>query len=184
MKMLVAYACLFLRRKSCWRKIIIGATQQARRDSAQNDAEQQRIAKEANGGAPAAAAGPAPAPAAPMNPGLAATLKNMWPACRADFASAVVATTTRTRPKSFALEQPHAGGAGNEGLPPSVKKLADDLTAAVTDKKKLAWPQQQKLAQDVHALFNSAHLTAAQQQKLPATCRKSSRTPMRRWMMP
>ena len=36
----------------------------------------------------------------------------------------------------------------------------------MTGQKKLAAAQQKKLAQAIHALFNSAHLTAAQQQAL------------------
>ena len=50
-------------------------------------------------------------------------------------------------------------------LPASIAKLADDLTTAIAGKEKLRAPQQ-KLAQFVHAIFNSSHLTAAQQKMI------------------
>ncbi len=46
-----------------------------------------------------------------------------------------------------------------------VTKLAEDLAAAVSGNKKLQ-AQQQKLAQFCHAIFNSSHLSAAQQQSV------------------
>jgi hypothetical protein len=49
--------------------------------------------------------------------------------------------------------------------PASISKLADDLTAAIAGKEKLRAPQP-KLAQFVHAIFNSSHLTTAQQQMI------------------
>ena len=47
----------------------------------------------------------------------------------------------------------------------SIAKLADDLATAIAGKEKLRAPQQ-TLAQYIHAIFNSAHLTAAQQQMI------------------
>jgi hypothetical protein len=44
-------------------------------------------------------------------------------------------------------------------------KLAEDLAAVVSGNKKLQ-AQQQKLAQFSHAIFNSSHLSAAQQQSV------------------
>jgi hypothetical protein len=47
----------------------------------------------------------------------------------------------------------------------SISKLADDLATAIAGKEKLRAPQP-KLAQYVHAIFNSSHLTTAQQQMI------------------
>ena len=56
--------------------------------------------------------------------------------------------------------------------PDAVKKLADDLQTAVSGRKKLVAAQQLKLAREVHALFNSAHLTATQQDTLVTDVQK------------
>ena len=45
----------------------------------------------------------------------------------------------------------------------SVKELARDLMTAMAGNKKLQ-PRQQQLAREIHAIFNSSHLTATQQQ--------------------
>lgn len=171
MKILVAYACLFLTAGNLLAQNYYRATQQARRDSAQNDAEQQRIAKEANGGAAAEPGAPTHAPAAPINPALAATLKNVA-SLQGDFAGAVAATNADAALKVSLLNDLTQAAQGTKASASSVKKLADDVLAAVTGRKKLVLAQQKKLAQDVHALFNSAHLTDAQQQKLPAEVQK------------
>jgi hypothetical protein len=55
-----------------------------------------------------------------------------------------------------------AAAQGTKASPASVSKLAENL-AAVTANKNLQ-AQHQKLAQSVHAIFNSSHLSAAQQQ--------------------
>ena len=54
---------------------------------------------------------------------------------------------------------------GAKPQPESIAKLADDLTTAIAGKEKLRAPQP-TLAQYTHAIFNSAHLTAAQQQMI------------------
>jgi hypothetical protein len=145
------------------------AKQQAVRDSQQNDAEQQRIARESNGGAaPAAAAAPAPATAAPVDPALQATLNNIN-SLQSDFSAAANATANKPDPaQKVALMNnlSHAAQGEKKASADSVKKLADDLLTAMAGKKKLAAVQQTKLAREVHALFNSAHLSPAQQQLL------------------
>ena len=144
------------------------AKQQARRDSAQNDAEQQRIQRAASdpAGAPAASAAAA-APAAPADPALQATLSNVA-GLQSDFAT--LSNFTGDKPevaqKISLLNNLSQAAQGTKASSTSVKKLADDLMAAVAGKKKLAAAQRTKLAREVHALFNSAHLTAAQQQSL------------------
>jgi len=167
MKCFLAGACLLLTAGSVLAQNYYLATQQARRDSKQNDAEQQRIQREANGpaGAPGAAA-PTPGSAAPMDPALQATLKNIA-GLQADFA-AVVATSDKPAPeqKTALLNDLAQAAQGTKASAGSIKRVADDLLTAVAGQKKLAPAQQKLLAQKVHALFNSAHLTAALQEKL------------------
>jgi len=140
------------------------AVQQAKRDSAQNDAEQQRIAGAANGGA--SSAGGTPAPAAPMDPALKATLKNVTD-LQTDLATLVADTDKPgTEQKNALLSDLSAAAQGTKASVDSVKKLAEDLITATTGKTKLAAAQRTKLAREVHALFNSAHLAEAQQQKV------------------
>ena len=52
---------------------------------------------------------------------------------------------------------------GQGGAPEA--KLADDLVKDATGKLK-ADAMQQKLAQDIHAIFNSSHLSPSQQQMI------------------
>jgi hypothetical protein len=145
------------------------AKQQARRDSAQNDAEQQRIAREANGpGGASAAPGAAAASAAPVDPALQATLSNVA-GLKSDFAAVISSTGDKPDPAqkdSLLNNLSQAAQGAKKASANSVKKLADDLLTAVAGNKKLAVAQQTKLAREVHALFNSAHLSAAQQQSL------------------
>jgi len=139
------------------------ATQQARRDSAQNDAEQQRISKE-TGSSPGgpAAGGAAPVP---MDPALQATLKNVS-SLQSDFATAINSTSDSPDPgqKVSLLNDLSQAAQGTKASSASVKKVADDLLKDLSGKKKLTATQQTKLAREVHALFNSSHLTATQQQ--------------------
>ena len=58
---------------------------------------------------------------------------------------------------------------GTKASSASVKKVADDLLKNLSGKKKLTATQQTKLAREVHALFNSSHLTATQQQTVLVT---------------
>jgi hypothetical protein len=53
---------------------------------------------------------------------------------------------------------------GTKATAPSIKKLADDLTTAITGQKQLLLARQTKLAREVHALFNSSHLSPTQLQ--------------------
>lgn len=165
MKCFLASACLLATAGSVLAQNYYLATQQARRDSAQNDVEQQRIQREAGGsaGAPGGAA-PGTAPAAPMSPALQATLKNVA-GLQADFAG-IVAVTDKPGPaqRTALLNDLSQAAQGTNASTASVKRVADDLLTAVAGKNKLAAAQQKQLAQKIHALFNSAHLTAAKQQ--------------------
>jgi len=165
MKTILACACVVMTAGSLLAQNYYMATQQARRDSAQNDAEQQRISKEA-GGSPGAsgAAGAAAAPA-PMDPALQATLKNVS-SLQTDFATAINSTSDTPDPgqKVSLLNDLSQAAQGTKASSTSVKKVADDLLKNLSGKKKLTAAQQTKLAREVHALFNSSHLTATQQQ--------------------
>jgi hypothetical protein len=143
------------------------AKQQAKRDSAQNDAEQQRIQRAAGDPASAAAAsGTAPAPA-PVDPVLQATLNNVS-GLQSDFAALKNSTGDKPDPaqKISLLNNLSQAAQGAKPSSTSVKKLADDLASAVAGNKRLTPAQQTKLAREVHALFNSSHLSAAQQPML------------------
>jgi hypothetical protein len=168
MKTIIACAGVLLTAGSLLAQNYYMATQQARRDSAQNDAEQQRIAKEAGGSSgPSAAGGAAPAAPAPMDPALQATLKNVS-SLQADFAGAINSTGDSPDPsqKIALLNDLSQAAQTTKASSASVKKVADDLLTALSGKKKLTAAQQTKLAREVHALFNSSHLTATQQQGL------------------
>ena len=151
------------------------AKQQAVRDSRQNDANQQRTLGEANGPAsPAPAPAPAPTPAAPADPALQATLANVA-SLQADFAALITASADKPDPAqkvSLLNNLTQAAQGAKKATANSVKKLADDLLPALAGKKKLVAAQQTKLAQYVHALFNSSHLSAAQQQTVLTNVQK------------
>ncbi len=113
---------------------------------------------------------PSPAPPAQNNPTpdpvLEATLQNIA-GLRADFD----AIGGRADTNSAAAQKPSLMGhltAAASGAKPSaasISKLAADLMTALAGNEKLR-PQHQKLAQDVHAIFNSSHLSPAQQQNI------------------
>lgn len=151
------------------------AKQQARRESAKNDAEQQRIAQEANGSARyAPASAPAAAPAAPADPALQATMANVT-SLQTDFATLVKFTGDKPDPAqkvSLLNNLSQAAQGTKKASANSVKKLTDDLLPALSGKTKLVPAQQTKLAQYIHALFNSAHLSAAQQQTVLTNVQK------------
>lgn len=147
------------------------AVQQARRDSAQNDAEQQRISNAANGNVTAPA--PAPATPAPADPVLQATLKNVA-GLQTDFAGLIkAADKADPAQKTSLLNDLTQAAQGTKADADTVKKLAEHLAAALAGQKKLVAAQQTKLAREVHALFNSAHLSPAQQQTLLTDIQKT-----------
>jgi hypothetical protein len=148
------------------------AVQQAKRQSANNDAEQQRITAAA-GGNQAAAAAAAAKPAAPPDPALVATLNNIA-GLQANFAALTAAGDQADPAQKTSLLNNLTQAAGSaKAAANSVKKVADDLTTALAGQKRIAAAQQKKLATDIHALFNSAHLTDAQQKALLADVQKT-----------
>ncbi len=159
MKTRLAVFCALLVAGSAFADPYVMATQQAKRASDQNAAEQQRIQNAAGAGS---ASSPA-ASVAPMNPALQATLNNIH-SLQANFTD--LGNSTSPTPDSgeriSLLNNLSSAAQGNKASAESVKKLADDLLAGVSGKK-LSAAQQTRLARDIHAAFNSSHLTDAQQ---------------------
>lgn len=174
MKTFIVFACVLVTAGAVLADPYSESKRQARRDSALNDAEQQRIQREANGPA-AAPARPAPAatPAAPVDPVLQATMKNVA-GLQSDFAALNNSTGDKPDPsqKISLLNNLSQAAQGTKASSASVKKLADDLLTAVAGKKKMPAAQQTKLAREVHALFNSSHLSETQQKALLADVQK------------
>jgi hypothetical protein len=142
------------------------AIQQARRDSNQNNAEQRAInsaGADSSSPAPAAAPAPAPAASAPPNPALQATLQNISN-LGADIAAFSISTNAAAEParKASLLTDLNAAAASSKPNQDAVQKLADDLVNATGGKQKLI-AQQTRLGRDIHAIFNSSHLTTSQQ---------------------
>ena len=132
---------------------------QAKRDVNQSNAQQ--------GIAPAQPNSPAPPPqAAPTDPALAATLQNIT-SLRADFAALNDSTGAKadSTQKVSLLNNLSAAAQGTKPASASVQKLAGHLTTAILGRKTLP-AHQTKLARDIHAIFNSSHLSAAQQQMM------------------
>ncbi len=138
------------------------AIQQAKRASDQNAAEQQQIQRQAGGTTSTQPSAPNTPPADPM---LAATLQNVS-GLQADIAG-LNATTDRptTDQKISLLNDLSSASQSTKASSDSVKTLTKDLMTALAGKK-IATAQQTKFARQIHALFNSSHLTAAQQQTI------------------
>ena len=145
--------------------------ERARRANESNNAEQQRIANETKDPARPNASAPAPPPADPV---LAATLKNI-----ADLSADFTALNNFTGEKIDATQKAallndlSAAALGKKPASASVQKLAGHLITASSCKKN---PAAQKLARNVRALFNSSHLTAAQQTSLLDEVKKNLTT--------
>jgi hypothetical protein len=125
-------------------------------------------AKNAAGGqgnAPSGGAPGAPQPP-PMNPELAATLKNIA-SLRADLTavSAAADATAAGDQRIPLLNHLSAAAQGTKASTANVRKLAGDLITALAGHKKIT-EQSQKIAGAVHALFNGAHVSATQQETL------------------
>ena len=141
------------------------AMQQARKTSDANAAEQRNLQQQSGGGAGQSSA---PAAPAPMDPALKATLSNIN-SLKADIGAynSVDAGQADSSQRVAMLNDLSAAGQGpNKATPDAIKKLATDLITAVSGNKKLTAAQQTQLGRDIHALFNSSHLTDAQQKTL------------------
>ena len=165
MKPIIICICLYFSASQLMAQYA-GAIQQARRDSAQNDAEQRRIQNETGGSSAGQTAGGS-APAAPLDPAMQAALQNVA-GLRADLASLTAAADPADPSQKLALlnDLSQAAQGTNRATTASIKQLAGDLLKALAGKKKLAAAQQTRLAREIHVLFNSARLTSAQQQNV------------------
>jgi hypothetical protein len=160
MKSLIALVCALFMASDVLADPYSAAIQQAKRVSAQETAANQRLMDN-----PPPAAPPQTNPT-PTDPALQATLQNIG-SLRADFAAIgnADAASPLTVQKQLLTNDLAIAAQGAKPQPESISKLADDLTTAIAGKEKLRLPQP-KLAQYIHAIFNSAHLTAAQQQMI------------------
>jgi len=114
---------------------------------------------------------PPPAPPPQNNPPAAdpvlqATLQNIE-SLRNDFTAIgnAPAGTSLAAQKQSLTNDLAIAAQGTKPQSASIAKLADDLTTAIAGREKFRAPQPQ-LAQFVHAIFNSSHLTTAQQQMI------------------
>lgn len=152
------FCALFLASSAFAQGVYNMAKQQAKNAVASEERNQQAIGSSGQSpSAPPSQNNPAnPQP----DPALQATLQNISN-LRADFDDLGSGRT------NTAALQKDLTDAARSASPPAaaVAKLAEDLAAAVSGNKKLQ-AQQQKLAQFCHALFNSSHLSAAQQQSV------------------
>jgi hypothetical protein len=102
--------------------------------------------------------------APPPNPALEATLKNISN-LRVDFDA--LGKLTELKPdapqKKLLLDDLTTAPQGAKPTPASTSTFANNLASAVAGKAAMQ-PQHAKLAQDIHAIFNGSHLSAAQQQ--------------------
>ena len=114
-----------------------------------------------------------PAPTTPQNnpnqtisPELKATLDNIQN-LQNDFATLgkLAGTTTVTTEQQGLTNDLAAAAVGAKPSEPSLSKLADDLAKVLAGNEKLR-PQYPKLAQYIHAIFNSAQLTETQRQMI------------------
>ncbi len=144
------------------------AIQQAKRVSNQNNAEQQAISQPAPATpTPAPASTPAATPETPAapNPALEATLKNISN-LGADLAAFCNSTNTGADAvparRDALVNDLNAAAATQKPVAESVQKLADDLINATSGHPKLM-SQGSRLGRDLHAVFNSSHLTTSQQ---------------------
>lgn len=103
-------------------------------------------------------------PAPPPNPALEATLKNISN-LRVDFDALGKLSELKpdSLPKKLLLNDLTVAPQGTKPSDASISALADNLASAVAGKDAMK-PQHAKLAQDIHAVFNASHLSAAQQQ--------------------
>jgi hypothetical protein len=161
MKLFIALTCALFMAKGVPADPYSAAIRQAQNVSAKETAANRQLLDNP----PPPAAPPQNNPP-PTDPALQATLRNIE-SLRTDFAAIgnADAASSLTVHKQLLTNDLAIAAQGAKPQPASISKLADDLTTAIAGKEKLRAPQP-KLAQFIHAIFNSAHLTAAQQQMI------------------
>jgi hypothetical protein len=160
MKPFIAFACALFIGNSVLADPYSEAIRQAKNVSANETAANRRLLDNPE---------PAPPqnnPNPPADPALQATLQNIA-SLRNDFTAIGIADTSASLAvqKQSLTNDLAIAAQGAKAQPASISKLADDLTTAIAGKEKFRVPQP-KLAQFVHAIFNSSHLTTAQQQMI------------------
>jgi hypothetical protein len=161
MKPFIALTCAWFMANSVLADPYTAAIQQAKNVSARETAANQQLMDN-----PPPAAPPQNNPQPPADPVLLATQQNIEN-LRNDFAAIgnpAAANSLDARIQSLTNNLAIAAQ-GAKPQPASISKLAGDLATAIAGKEKLRAPPP-KLAQFVHAIFNSAHLTTAQQQMI------------------
>jgi hypothetical protein len=161
MKLFIALTCALFLANSILADPYSAAIRQAQNVSAKETATNRQLMDNP----PPPAAPPQNNPP-PTDPALQATLRNIE-SLRTDFAAIgnADAASSLTVHKQLLTNDLAIAAQGAKPQPASISKLADDLITAIAGKEKLRAPQP-KLAQFIHAIFNSAHLTAAQQQMI------------------
>ena len=167
MKALIALTCILVMAKSALADPYSAAIQQARRVANQETDANRHLMDN-----------PQPAPAPPdnsnpsENPVLRATLQNIE-SLRSDFdtLSGLTNSDSIAAAKQGLTNDLATAAQGTKPSSQSISKLADDLAVVIAGNAKLR-PQHPTLAQYVHAVSNSAHLTDAQQQMVFTEVRK------------
>jgi hypothetical protein len=156
MKPLIAVTCALFMANSVLADPYTAAIRQAKNVSAKETAANQQLMDNSPPAAP-------PQNNPPPNPVLQATLQNI-DSLRNDFAAIgnEAANTPLAAQKRSLTNDLAIAAQGVKPQTATIAKLADDLTTAIAGKEKLRAPQP-KLAQFIHAIFNSSHLTTAQQ---------------------
>ena len=159
MKLFIALTCALFIGSSILADPYSEAIRQAKNVSAKETAANQQLLDNSQSAPPTQIN-----PPSPPNPVLQATLQNIA-SLRNDIAAIGIADAgaSLTVQKQSLTNDLAIAAQGTKPQPASISKLADDLTTAIAGKEKFRVPQP-KLAQFVHAIFNSSHLTAAQQQ--------------------
>jgi hypothetical protein len=167
MKAFIALACALFMANSILADPYSAAIQQAKRVSSQETAANRQLMDN-----PPPPAAPAQNNPPPTDPVLQATLRNIE-SLRTDFAAIgnADAASSLTVQRQLLTNDLAIAAQGAKPQPASISKLADDLATALAGKEKFRAPQP-KLAQFTHAIFNSAHLTTAQQQMIFTGVRK------------
>jgi hypothetical protein len=161
MKPFIALACALFVATSIMADPYSAAIQQAKRVSSQETAANRQLMDN-----PPPAAPTQSNPNTPADPVLQATLQNI-DNLRNDFAAIgnTADGASLTIQKQSLTNNLAIAAQGAKPQPAAISKLADDLATAISGKEKFRTPQP-KLAQYVHAIFNSSHLTTAQQQMI------------------
>jgi hypothetical protein len=158
MKMSAVFFCALFTASALFADVYSEALRQARNVGGDGNNETQ------NSRSPSAQ--PSSRATSPTDPVLEATLRNISN-LRVDFDAFGKLTEIKPDSAQTKLLLNDLTAAAQSTKPPgnSVSKLAENLATAIAGKKSME-AQHQKLAQDVHAIFNSSHLSSQQQKMI------------------